>query len=516
MTERESRAQWAWVAVPIALAFLIYHPLSALPLDIWDFREFVPILRRTHGVMAQWGALLAYYAHHGRSNALFYLTFVIEYDLFGTNAVGWQVLRFVLMSGACVLFVAVARRMGMRTIAAVAAASLLVVSTPAVRAWVQLMGEPQALVALLFATWCAIGYATSERWRARCVGIVAGLAVVFLTKEVLGTLGVVVVVIAIGWPFEGWRQRALFAQRNVALFIAAGLVAVGEFVLLTALRAQPGATGYGMAYGTASLSVSRLGDNVAAIVMPVRPAAGALVGLRYPANIIVLVLALVGAVLFVRRTRASRSVMVSIAIALVPVIIGAVVYWPWPKFDNFYALPFFVGPLFLFAAALDEVFADRRCRLLGLLAMLAAVFYAGIGASRSNETAAASLRLNGNLAHLLARFDASDTLFILGPPDGPRALPVKPDELRDYAVAMGFIDSARAVVVRPAPCSEYQPGAPTARTYASYSYGCGRIPSSNLRLASPFTWHDWRTLAAIHDTLTVDVVGGAMERVLHQ
>ena len=67
--------------------------VQTLPLDIWDFREFLPILNRTHGGWAQFVALLDYYAHHGRMNPLFYATFVVQYHWFGVDASGWQWLR---------------------------------------------------------------------------------------------------------------------------------------------------------------------------------------------------------------------------------------------------------------------------------------------------------------------------------------------------------------------------------------------------------------------------------------
>ena len=72
-----------WRLVLIALAGLavagyVYRPWVGLPFDIWDFREFVPLLRRTPGALAQLRDLLGYYASHGRQNALFYATFVAQ------------------------------------------------------------------------------------------------------------------------------------------------------------------------------------------------------------------------------------------------------------------------------------------------------------------------------------------------------------------------------------------------------------------------------------------------------
>ena len=165
MNQREQHPTgWLLLVLVIIAAAIIYHPYQLLPLDVWDFREFIPILKVAGNPWQQLGALLAYYAHHGRMNPLFYATFVDEYDWFGTHAIGWQWLRFGWMTVDLVLVVLIARRLGIRLAVGVAAAAVLVVATPAVRAWVQLMAEPQALAAILGATWLAVGYAKTAAW----------------------------------------------------------------------------------------------------------------------------------------------------------------------------------------------------------------------------------------------------------------------------------------------------------------------------------------------------------------
>ena len=101
---------WLLLVLPLMLALLIYHPYITLPLDIWDFREFLPILQRHHGIWDRFTALLGDYAHHGRTNPLFYGTFVLQYGWFDVGASGWQWLRVCWMSLDAVLIVVICRR----------------------------------------------------------------------------------------------------------------------------------------------------------------------------------------------------------------------------------------------------------------------------------------------------------------------------------------------------------------------------------------------------------------------
>ena len=108
---------------------------------------------------------------------------------------------------------------------------------------------------------------------------------------------------------------------------------------------------------------------------------------------------------------------------------------------------------------------------------------------------------------------------MLSPPAGPRALPVQADELHDYAWAMGWLDSTHSATFRTAPCARYVPGISRAApsvAFVSYSYGCGRLPDPALRIVSEFTWRDWLTLAAVHDTMTLDLSGTAVDAMLHR
>ena len=171
--------------------------------------------------------------------------------------------------------------------------------------------------------------------------------------------------------------------------------------MLAIVRGRPEATGYGMAYGSASLSVARFGANILAIVLPVRPGTDARLGLLYPTNVLAILVLVLGFTTWTRRKQPPDRLLQAIGLALLPVVLGAMIYWPWPKFDSFYALPFFVGPVLLYGAALEElVGAGGSRRSFAIVAAILIPCYGAVAASRSVETAAASLRLNGDLARL--------------------------------------------------------------------------------------------------------------------
>lgn len=511
-----SRDRWVR-ALPVAglvlFALLIYQPFAALPVAVWDFREFLPILDGATGLADRYRALLEYYAGHGRMNPLFYLTFVLQHGAFGAEPLAWQLVRFVVMATDVVLVWWLAGRLGADGWGRAVSAALFVVATPVVGGWIQLMAEPWALLCLLAAAHVALDYREASPWPRRAAAITGCLAAAFLFKEVVGVLGAAVVVLALG----GWPRPSLppagERRRAVGVALPALGVAVAIAVMLLAVRAAPEATGYGMAYGSAGFEPARLWHNLVATTLPVRPEGRAAIALLYPTNLLLLLLA-AAALLAWRPVLPARRLWV-LGLGLGLPLLGAVVYWPWPKFDAFYALPFFLGPALLLGGAVTVL--GRRSAVSARwarAAAVAAVVYGAIPARRSVDAAAARLRLDQSAAAMIARLGPADTVLVLGPLAADRRLPVAAAELRDYAVATGLVAAAGAATVLDVPCDRYGPGAAPQYAYLSYSYGCGRFPQPGLRLASPYPWRDWLTLAPHVDTLAVDLDGQPIARLL--
>lgn len=510
----EGIRRWGWAGLAglgiLAIAGYVYRPWIPAPFDIWDFREFVPVLRRSDGAVAQLADLLAYYASHGRQNALFYATFVLQWHLFGEANAGWQLVRFGVMAANLGLAFLVLRRLGVSRSGALAGTGLLVAATPVVRGWVQLMAEPQALLALLLATLLAINFQETPRWRSRAVGIALLVGVVGFSKEVLVVLGGLVVLLACCRQADGTFRFPARSPRNFLVAGLSSLVVLAAGVLLLAIRHQPGASGYGMAYGQGDLSLSRFLERMVAELLPFRTGADVRFGLLYPANLLGIGIVTLGWTARWRDARTRRRTATELAWILAIPVIGAVAYLPWPKYDSFYALPFFFGSVLLFACAVTalEARGDTARRAVRIAAVLA-VGYLALAARRSVAVAHAALQVNVSLARNLTAFRSHDTVVVAGPRQGAGALPVAGFELREYAIAMRFAGPDELPVVMDVDC---EGGRRLAReglgrkVLVSYSYGCGLFPEPSARLAAPYAYPDWLTLRTVRDSAVADLL----------
>jgi hypothetical protein len=494
----------------LAAACYLYRPWLALPFDIWDFREFVPILRRNPHPVGQLRDLLTYYASHGRQNVLFYSSFVAQWQLFGADNLGWQLVRFAVMAVNVVLSWLLFRRLGMSWFGAVAGAGLLLGGTPVVRGWVQLMAEPQGLLALLLAALLALRFQSTAHWRAAAVAIALLIGAAIFSKEVLAVLGVLVVLLAWCRQPDGALTLPRWSPRNALLGALSLAVAAGAAILLVRLRQQPGAVGYGMAYGQGRLSLAHFGENLAAELLPLRTGADARLGLLYPANLLFVVLVVLGWLERLKPAARRRHALVELGwIAMIPVA-GALVYLPWPKFDSFYGLPFFLGSALLLGCAVTALESRGRAhRLLVRVAACLIVGYLVLASRYSVALATASLELNVSLARTLKAFQGYDSVVVAGPRVGPGALPVQGTELREYAVALRYGDEQTLPQVRDVDC---EGGERLLRdglrrvVLLTYSYGCGRFPQPSARLRADFSYRDWLTLSRRRDSLTLDVL----------
>lgn len=508
-TRRASRGIGLIALVWLGVALLTYRPWALLPFDIWDFQEFIPRLRAHDSGFEQLRSLLVYYADQGRFNAALYAFLVIQWNLFGEAAAGWQLLRFAVMLLDVALVWVLLHRMGMSWFGAAAGAGLLLGGVPAYRNWVQILGEPQALAALVLAALAALGFQRARRWGWHAGAIVVLLAFVMLSKEVLGVLGIPIVILACCWTPDGRFGRPGLSRRNVVLSALVLLLALTVLVTLVSIRSRPSAVGYGMAYGTGELSVARFLQNFAASVLPSWRAGDDSIRLLYPANPLFILIVALGWIprLLDARTRAGASPKLGWFLCFP--LLGVLAYLPWPKFDSFYALPFFLGAVMLFGQAVTWIEQEGRVHRVGVrIAALLVVAYLGLSTQRSSATSLAALRLNVALAKRLPAFAAYDSVVIVGPRAGPRRLPVLAAELRGYAVAMEYGTEQAMPRMRDLECSEGPAVLRETRArvvLVTYSYGCGLLPRPSLRMQAEYQYRDWVSLATVRDTFQIDL-----------
>lgn len=506
------RAQSAILFIAIVLtAAAIYRPWQTLPFDIWDFREFLPLLKSAEGPWNQLVALVEYYATHGRANLLFYASFVVQWQLFGLDPSGWQWWRFGLMLLVLLLSMVFLRRLGASPWGAAAGTALLVASSPVQRGWIQLMAEPQALALLLVAGLLALDYQGAERWGRRAWLIAALVLGVFLSKEVVGVLGGFVLLLAVCRGADGTWRWPLWQRRD---FLLAGLTA-GVVVVVSALlfyvRGLPVAEGYGMSYGAGSLDPVRLGENFLRAMLPHHVAADIRLGFVYPSNVLFILVVVLGVHQRMDATvgKRWRTLLESAGVLLLP-LAGAAIYWPWPKWDSFYGLPFFFGSVLLLAVAVTVFEAAGAVRRhLAHLATAAIVGYSALVAQRSLSISEAILRLNVELAHEMAVLGPAATVVVVGPEEESRRLPVTGIEIKEYAAAIGLADLDSLPRVFEAGCEAVPPllaGGAGSILLVSYSYGCGRLPGATTSLQQEFAYRDWLSLGQRHGNLTMDFI----------
>lgn len=491
------------------LALILYRPWIELPFDVWDFQEFLPLVQATDSAVDQLATLVDYYGTHGRRNVAFYASLVVQWQLFGLDNSGWQWWRFITMSANLWLLALLLLRLGASVWGSIAGAGLLLASSTVQRSWVQLMAEPQALIAVLTACLLAVEYHGSRRPPLRGALIASLLLLAMLSKEIMVVFCPVVFFLACGRNDAGeWLLPRLTKPAVGLAAMIAAAVAIVALLVLDA-RANLGALGYGTSYGQGELTVARIVDLFARMTLPHQVAGDLWVAMIYPATLAFLVAVALGLAVMLRQLP-RRQVCGSLAFALLIPALGAAVYLPWPKFNSFYGMPFILGSSLILAWGVSAIGREGRLGK-ALAGMITAVIigYAMLATDRSLQVSAASLRVNHGLAMKLASLGPQATIAIVGPTEGPRALPVKPHELKSYSAAMGMASLSALPTVHEAPCQalgQILEGALGPMSVISYSYGCGRLKTPSWSTVVVYRYRDWLTLRSREDSVAADLL----------
>jgi hypothetical protein len=234
------------------------------------------------------------------------------------------------------------------------------------------------------------------------------------------------------------------------------------------------------------------------------------VGLLFPANLLFLGIVALGWRERFIGSGDRRRVAIELGWIIAIPLVGALTYLPWPKYDGFYALPFFFAAVLAFGCAVSALeLRGGGYRHAVRIATCLAIGYLALGARRSVAASGAALQLNVSLARNLRAFRSHDTVIVAGPRVGPRALPVLGNELREYAIAMRYAPPAELPQVRDVDC---ETGGRLLReglgrsVLASYSYGCGPFSDPSARLTARYRYRDWLTFRPVHDSMMVDLL----------
>lgn len=507
---------WAAALLVVIGTLLLYQPWQRLPFDITDFSEFLPLLHRP-SLGARWSGFLHYYASQGRWNVLAYAAILAKWSVFGMYTAGWELTRFAEMWLIIGLTCLVLRRFGADAWGAAAGAALLTIATPAVPAWLRLtMGEPLGLALLMPALLVATRYRSAAHWRRDAIVMAVLIALALLSKEMLVVFVPFIVVIATCLTAPGRLEWPQMSQRTLYLVgcIVIATLAVLAPVAVIAVRAPPG--NYASQYGGWKMDPGQLSLSFATVVLPVtqsRP--GEIVSLfTAPANALFLLTLAVSGVLIYRGRAAHGFAWCRVAVwaglALSLPVFVVIAYGPWSYFQDFYGLPYVLGPAMLLAGAVTAgTRADRRLAPGLRAACVGIVLLGAVRALLPAQESFARRRVQGDLARFLADHAAHRPVLVMkadfqpspwarwqdtGPTLGRYAAAVYPD-----AGLEPFHDTT--CVVPPPP---YAAGG-RAGLVVTYAADCGtyRHPTTTFR-----AFYHYLTLhppAIRRDTIRIDV-----------
>ena len=521
---KRSRAAVAWatiLAIGIALTATIYLPFAARPFDVLDFGEFLPLLRNNPTFLTQLKALLRYYVEdQGRLNVVPYFFIVTKWYFFGWHVPLWQTARFLEMWLIVVGVYVILRELGVARFGALCGAALFVVAPPGMGAWVRLtFAEPFGTLLLLLATHLAIGYQEDERWRLRAGAIVLLLLAMAFTKEMLLATVPFVLAVACSRAPDGRFEPFRASHRNVYLVGLAGTVlsVAAMAVLWVATHAKADAL-VGQ-YGGATVSSEQF---LAPLILFLLPGYS-LITSDFPriliiANVVFIAI-IAGGWWLAFRSAADRSEMRRrLAIPLLLLLPGALVYVPWDGLQVTYGLPFLLSPAFLLGYGLTSIESHYKRGVVVLNRALTffILVSCAISAHHFARVALALQHVNAGVAARIAASTAQDsTLVAVVRP--PRLAWIGPGPtLARYVLAT----TGHQVVspVRDISCAELAPALHTSSKLliVSYHSRCGSLSHPDVSFHRYFGYLDLSTLAPSVDSVRADLLfhnpGGGSRR----
>ncbi|MFQ5678309.1 MAG: hypothetical protein ACE5HP_02505 [Gemmatimonadota bacterium] len=495
----------------LAGPLLVFRPWRWEPFAAEDFSEFLPLLSTSLG--ESFRRLLAYYTSQGRWNPVSQLYVAVNWALFGEHSVAWNLGRAILLLVELALLFAVLRRLRISPAPAVAATMLFGLSSAAAGSWTRLTAEPLVVLALLVGALLAIGYRSAERWGTRAAGLGAAAAVAVLSKEVAVAAVPFLALLAVARD----DRRARGAETSVPpgrldgprfvwlVVVLAAVVAAAAVPVIHAVRGAP-PDAYVTAYGPARPAFRVWLELLVSHAVPFHVIAGGPIGVLL-LNELFAVLVCAAWWRRCRRTGGDSRCRTLLPLFLFLPVGGALVYWPWPRFENFYALPFFLGGTLLFAFAVEELrsaggLARRLCWIGVTLLLLGG---AAGGWNLSNRTNALR-RTEWTAARLLPRLELGGGIVMGVPGEPERAWQGPGATLRRFAESV----APGPVALPPAedlPCAGVRSLAADParrRSVLSYAHLCGPLHRPAARIVRHYRRLGWSWPLVAADSIVLE------------
>ena len=495
MTPLEPQFATAWPpgrrAIPHLLflllsALLIYQPWSRVPFPMVDYSEFLRPFQQGSSSFSGLANVIDYYQSHGRSSYLAYLQLGLNWHLFREYPAGWNIAVFLYMALAVVAVWLLLVRLGNAPMAATAAAMLCLVSTPAVDVWLRPTGEPLVLWFTSIALITALSYQRAERWRLRAVTLFVLFLGIGLAKDLLTPLLLVPFAVALCWN-DGIRMPR-WTARNVTLLVGTVLVTATLALSIWYALSQRQAEAYTKAYSRANISPLHIIGNFWTALLPYTrdltntPVSAA----QIIANVLFIALLIVGWTIVMRGERRARA-RAELNCWLALLLLGSLLYLPLGWFSPFYALPFALASIALFARAFSAI--ESSASKLRPLARVVVAFILLVGAASAWNTArreTASRRIHGQLAHTVARAQGIDSMVVTWPAVNKWQWAQHAVVIRHYAITVGALTDT-APPAGDALCGTVGPGVLTKRVLLiNYPEKCGDLPFAASELSEAY------------------------------
>jgi hypothetical protein len=498
------------LAVGIALTAIIYLPFAARSFDVFDFADFLPLLRNNPTFLTQLEALLRFYVEdQGRLNVVPYFFIVTKWFLFGWHVPLWQTARFLQMWLIVAGVYVVLRELGVARFGALCGATLFVVAPPAIHSWVTLtLAEPLGTLMLLLATHLAIGYQQDARWRLRALGIVLLLLAMAFTKELLLAAVPFVLAVACSLGPNGRFEPFRASPRNRYLVGLAGAVLSVAAMAIVWVALHANADAYAGNYGKVPISFEAfLAPLILFLIPGYSIVKSALPRALIIADEVFLAIVAGGWWLASRRAVDKPEMRRRLGIPLLLLLGGALAYAPLNVIHVWYGLPFLLSPAFLLGYALTsiETYYGRRVILVRAVTILVMVSCA-INAHHFARYALAFQNVNAGVAASIAASTAQDSTLV-GVPGVPRLAwtGLGPTLGRYVLATTGHPVSS---LVRDISCAELEAALRSSSKLliVSYHVRCGGLSHPDVSIRRYFRYLDLSTFELSVDSIRADLL----------
>jgi hypothetical protein len=128
----------------LVVAWQLYQPVVHRPFDYVDFPQYLPVLKAHETFIPRFLALTELQTQAGRWSPITIALLAAQWSWFGWQTVGWQLVRFALLGAGTALAYGLYRRLSLTVFGSFAAASLLILTPPAITGWTRLSTGSQS------------------------------------------------------------------------------------------------------------------------------------------------------------------------------------------------------------------------------------------------------------------------------------------------------------------------------------------------------------------------------------